>query len=259
MMARGRAALATIGFASIALFAMRLAGCTSFSGKDEGVATDASSDAAASDDGSAAPVDGGGATDASSSVDSGSTKDGGHVCAAAVAPSANLLVFMSSVGTSGNLQGLKGADALCQAEANDAGLGDRCFIAWLSSSQFDARARLLQHFASRSLTEYHDGQDNLIFASDAFTDAGEAYPVISIDNDPRGINPVATNVWTGSTVQGVRWAGTDPAEYCVDWTYGGDGGQTLIGSSTQNSGGWTDNNTSVCGYPWRLYCFEVAN
>lgn len=140
------------------------------------------------------------------------------VCLAAGSPAAGMSFFVTSVGLGkgADLGGLDGADRHCQALATAAGVGERAWRAYLSTSTVDARDRIGAGpwmnargvVVARDLDELHSDR-NHIDRHTALTEFGAAVE--------------KHDMLTGSTDDG-RLATIDGAPAtCSDWTSSGDG------------------------------------
>lgn len=114
----------------------------------------------------------------------------------------NSKLFVTSATFSGNLGGLSGADAKCNAAAQSAGLAGT-FVAWLSDSNADAITRV-QDFGPWSLV---GGQ--MVFSNKASLATG---PSVAPNQDERGAQ-VQGQVWTGTAGGGLM-----ASTACVDWS-----------------------------------------
>jgi hypothetical protein len=152
-------------------------------------------------------------------------------------------IFVTTTGQSANLGGISGADALCAAQASDAGLqGD--FKAWLSTTSSAAADRLV-----RSSGPYVriDGE---VIAQD-WEDLVDGFIDIPINVGPAG-EALAGDVWTGTLVNGASYLSGD----CDGFTSSGTSGLALCGSSGSNGSAWTQSRTPNCATVLRLYCVE---
>lgn len=153
-------------------------------------------------------------------------------------------VFITSTTHTGNLGGLAGADAICQARADEAGLGGT-FRAWLSDAGTSARDRLT-HAAvpyvlvdgTRVASNWEDLVDGSLDHRIDLTEIGA-----TVDN------PYA---WTSTTPSGDKFS----VSLCASWNttqgslYGGRGLATAV------DGRWTNFSLMTCGVASRLYCFQ---
>jgi hypothetical protein len=153
-------------------------------------------------------------------------------------------VFLTRNTYKGNLGGLSGADAICAAEASDAGwIGT--VKAWLSDSTQDARDRITGVGPWRLPNGVPVAIDTIdLLDGSIFT---------PINQDASGSYHENGPVWTGTSENGTRLP-----ETCSDWS--SLGGSGVIGSSSATLGGdWTDpgNYLNNCQQQEaRLYCFE---
>ena len=152
------------------------------------------------------------------------------------------LIFVTSASYNGNLGGLAGADAACQALANDAELAGT-YKAWLSDSTASAADRL-----SHSTRSYRLVDETLVASDwDDLTDETLSNP---INETEFGEGPVEDSVWTASQVDGLSYFFS-----CSDWTDGSEGSGTLGWSAASNSS-WTDDDLFGCAASLRLYCVQ---
>jgi hypothetical protein len=178
------------------------------------------------------------------------------------------IVFLSSVGYTGNLGGISGADSKCQSLAEAAGLSGT-YKAWLSSSS--PSESVFERF-THSPNPYMLVNGQQIAANwDDLVDGNLAFP---INIDEKGITHVAgmdPSVWTSTGYWGYYDGGTllnDTA--CQDWTSTIALFLAQVGDFTRTDSQWTQatepctngiddcpifracSNTDV--YP--LYCFQ---
>lgn len=165
-------------------------------------------------------------------------------------------VFVSSDCHAGDLGGVAGADASCQALAAAAGLGGT-YSAWLADAH-DGPAVRLPH-----ASEPYVLVDGSVVALD-WDDLTDGELLSAIDLDERA-EPVAgrpgcgTAVWTNATAQGTT-AVTDGLEFaCLDWTLALFSRWGLTGEASSRGPAWSDGGPFAlvrCSTPSRLYCFE---
>lgn len=154
------------------------------------------------------------------------------------------VVFVTERTISGNIGGLGGGDAICAAEAADAGLAGQ-FVAWLSNGDdaFNAKSRFLGD-AGWYLT--NDGGE-VFTGPSAMTNTSA--PKVGIDRTARGQTIGGGQAWTGLWGDGARF-GKD----CTGWTSTqNDGVPGDIGATTS---GWTGAAPDFCTAEKRLYCFQ---
>ena len=160
-------------------------------------------------------------------------------------------VFVTAESFNAALDGIAGADALCQAAADDAGLsGD--YMAWLSDSTGSPDSRFTKSIGPYALVtgtrisdSYSDLVDGTIFTAINTTESGG-----SLNTDL---------VWTGTAFDGT--AASPPNDnFCVDWTDENTVNVTSIqvGRLDKNTADWTNfASTAInCGQAYHLYCFE---
>lgn len=155
--------------------------------------------------------------------------------------------FVTSASYLGNLGGIAGADAECNALAASAGLSGE-WVAWLSTPEVNAWERIRD-------AEFRRLDGALIATSLAdLTDGTIANPL--------GITEFGTEiskyVWTGTGPDGnfLAHRGDD----CSDWTNGGSDGAAIVGHSQRVDANWTSKTGAACnlGYPNPgLFCFEI--
>jgi hypothetical protein len=174
-----------------------------------------------------------------------------------------LRVFVTSQLYTGDLGGLAGADAKCQALADAASLGGT-YKAWLSSSTVDARDRLT-HFGKPYVLV-----DGSVVASDwdefaslhhqrpiDLTETGETAPIVPAFG--------FSMVFTGSSWDGTLY--TWPQNYgviahatCDDWLNTTGMNTTGIGTAGAGYlaawGSWTSSYAPPCWKVASLYCLE---
>jgi hypothetical protein len=129
--------------------------------------------------------------------------------------------FITSAGSSdgANLDGLEGADAICQRLAEAAGSSGKTWRAYLSTSTVNARDRIGAgpwHNAkgvliAANLDDLHDPARNMISKESGLTEAGN--PV-----NGRGDQPNQHDILTGTNADGSANENT-----CGDWTLNGEG------------------------------------
>ena len=159
--------------------------------------------------------------------------------AQAPAPQAGpMTFFVTSVGSGhgGDLGGLAGADARCQALALATGMGPRNWRAYLStgaaggSPAVNARDRIGRGpwrnaqgvVIARSVEDLHSDANNLTKQT-ALTEAGAVV-------NGRGDTPNTHDIMTGSQPDGTAFADNED-HTCRNWTHGGADGSAMLGHS----------------------------
>lgn len=156
-------------------------------------------------------------------------------------------VFVSSTEVTGNLGGLAGADARCQALANaskEPRVKGRAFLAWLSTSPSSPATRFVR--GTRPYVRV-DGVSIANLWSELVS--GGLRGGISLDET--GV-PRSGAAWTATSSQNAVFQGSS----CADWTSAGfleRGGTGNVGGS---GNGWSGGGDQPCVQVARLYCFE---
>jgi hypothetical protein len=169
------------------------------------------------------------------------------------------MVFVSSALYDGNLGGLSGADAKCQALATNAGLAGT-YKAWLSDSASPAVNRFTHSTVPYVLVDHTTvandyftltGGGPLLHAID-LTETGQAAPVGTCQCSSQGSIPT---VWTYTNADGTQFGSGN----CSDWT-SSSGARPLVGeANTALSPWWTNYCGSyyhTCSDTAALYCFQ---
>jgi hypothetical protein len=151
-------------------------------------------------------------------------------------PSPNMSFFVTSTnpGKGGDLGGLAGADAHCQALAQAVGAGNKTWRAYLSTSTVDARDRIGNgpwynvkgELIARNVADLHSPNNN-ITAETALTEKGTAPVYLFKDANGEVQRPegqLAHDILTGSNEDGTKHSAT-----CNDWTDGSDAAQAMLG------------------------------
>ncbi len=176
---------------------------------------------------------------------------------------ANKIAFITSTFQQGALLGgLAGADAICQASADDAGLIG-IFMAWLADDTGSPDTRFTRSLAPYVTTgEAPDGGDRV---ADDWTDlttcdGTDPFDCLkhAIDRDEFGASRAGIAYWSNVNTDGTNAS----VEHCSNWMgFGGPRGVGLLGSSNFIDARWTvadppgDFFTS-CGVGITLLCFE---
>jgi hypothetical protein len=223
---------------------------------------DAPHDAAPADAGggggpgdSPAPADGGGPGDVSVAPETG----GGEVGPGPEAPSLPpyRIVFVTSQLYGGNLGGVQGADAKCQALAQHAGLPGT-FFAWLSDGTVTPAARMphenLPYVLADGNTQVAADWNALLsgtldHAIDTTELRTQVTPVPSCG--PQGY--IGNFVWTDTSNAAVEWNNGDE---CASWASAGNGATGSTGNASSTIY-WTEWCVGVpCGVQAALYCVQ---
>lgn len=148
-------------------------------------------------------------------------------------------VFVTATPTDGNLGGIAGADALCQARAVELGVGGPTYLAWLGDSTTSPAAR----FTHAGPYVRLDGTPIAADFAD-LTDGTLDAPIVPGQ---------ATKVWTN-----VSAAGNEPGfgQHCQDWTSSSSSDEGRQGQADQTTALWTTLAPTTCDQLAVLYCFE---
>lgn len=199
----------------------------------------------------------------------------------------NFFVTSAGSGQGGNLGGLAGADARCQALAAVAGAGDKTWHAYLSTqgmNAVNARDRIGTgpwynangDMIARNLDELHNEDDNRLSVRTALDEHGRPVPYVGLDDDGTPlpielqITPnVEHDALTGSDANGMAYpAGNDMT--CNNWT-SSDEGSAMLGHIDRRTLGpgvspWATAHPSAgcsqqalinTGGTGRYYCFAI--
>ena len=185
----------------------------------------------------------------------------------------------SATSTTGNLGGLRGADARCQSLAAAADLGDKTWQAYLSVERDPNNGNQPTHARDRIGAGPWTNVDGVILANtlaELHSRSGDA--AVFVDENGRRINgqwagsptPNQHDILTGSNADGTVRSGFT----CNDWTADtanfvgqvghsdglGPGGSTAGSLASWNSAHATSQscaNTAPGGGAGRIYCFAV--
>jgi hypothetical protein len=189
-------------------------------------------------------------------------------------------VFVSSETYTGDLGGLDGADAKCQALADAAHLGGT-FKAWLSTSTVDAADRLTHSTRPYTLVDgtliANDWTDLTTVKSECIPDPAYGHNRCIVlrhllDMTERGGPPPTVQLpgacarphfaWSSTEYNGVKSTGHYFGT-CRDWTdahYVGSPTSAALGTPDLFDGHWTGGecfgNGPFCTYKASIYCFE---
>lgn len=169
--------------------------------------------------------------------------------------------FVTSVGSGsgGDLGGLEGADAHCASLARAAGLPDRDWRAYLSTTDENARDRIGEGpwynangaLVAEGLVDLH-GQARHFRKETALTETGEMVPGRDDDVSRR-------DILTGSLTDGTL--ATDPGGAplsCADWTSEDEAFRAMVGHSDRSEGGGTRNPASWNSAHTSLDCTQKS-
>jgi hypothetical protein len=159
-------------------------------------------------------------------------------------------VFLSSILYDGNLGGLSGADAKCQALADAAGVSG-IYKAWLS----DSTGAPISRFTPSS-GPYRLVNGTTIAGNWAdLTDGNLAAP-ITVTETGGSVGPIPL-VWTYTLSNGTAGGAFG---HCENWStnVGPSGPWADVGDATRSDAYWTGNGTAAtyCNIRQYLYCFQ---
>jgi uncharacterized repeat protein (TIGR02543 family) len=155
-------------------------------------------------------------------------------------------VFVTSTSYTGNIGGLAGADAACQARANAAGLTGT-YKAWLSTSSVNA----INRFGSARGWIRKDGKP---FA-DQLSDITTSHVLYPARLDEFGNDVLSASVYTGSNNIGTLgvWGA------CSDWTSAAATATVSYGYANTNSYQISFGGSTDCSQSMRLLCMGTDN
>jgi len=158
-------------------------------------------------------------------------------------PSSVKNVFVTSTTYEGNLGGLAGADATCNAVASGAGLPG-VYRAWLSDSTASPSTR----FTQSPIYELPNGLD---ISNSGWPDLTDGTLYTPIDVSELGTTVGNVPVWTNTMADG-----TSDEYSCANWTSASSGDLGSEGFSGQTDYAWSDGDYASCDHRVSLYCFE---
>ena len=157
-------------------------------------------------------------------------------------------MFVSSQDYTGNLGGVAGADAKCQALADQSTvlrIKGHTFQAWVSTMASPVSARF-----THGSQPYVLGNATVVAADWQNLTKG----TLSNGIDLSELNNVRNNsvAWTGTSSSNANYAG----QACGDWTIGAPGNKGVIGNVGGTGNGWSSTSIDDCLSMNALYCFE---
>jgi hypothetical protein len=164
-------------------------------------------------------------------------------------------VFVTESVHTGDFGGLEGADAICQAEADAAGLPGT-FLAWLSDSAESPSTRFVKYNPLLDPQYPYELVDGTLVAS-GWVDLADGTLVNTIHLTATGTHPSGVLLaWTNTKLYGLpAKVLLDPAyDSCSDWTdlwKSGWGGQL-----NARDANWTLAGLMDCDATAHLYCFQ---
>lgn len=158
------------------------------------------------------------------------------------------VVFVTSERYSGNLGGIEGADAKCEASAKAGNLSGT-FLAWISNASVSPSSRF-----EPSLDPYIR-VDGVIFA-ESYDSLVIDFPLVPLNVTEAGLLVPAGRddaiVWTNTESDGVLVSSTFD---CNGWTVD-DMTSTGTTGLISNLEAWSFDARNFCNTERRLYCFE---
>ena len=157
------------------------------------------------------------------------------------------VVFVTSTLLNGNLGGVAGADAKCQALA-DASSNSRvkghAFLAWVSTAATSPATRFVHGTKPYSLP-------NKLIIAFSWSDLVSGGLRAGIGVDENGMDRDAL-AWTGTRSENGMLSTTT----CSDWTSPSFITKGVTGNVGGNGNGWSSASETTCVTSARLYCFE---
>ncbi len=157
----------------------------------------------------------------------------------------NQCIFVTSTASTGDLGGLAGADATCNARAQAAGLPGT-YVAFLSTSSVDAPGRL---GASAGPFARTDG----VIVGSSVADLCDESLAAPIELDEFGVLR-QSSVWTGSRGDCTRDGST-----CSNWTDGTATSAASVGNSAYDTLIWVAGAGLTCDHPSPFYCVQEGS
>lgn len=159
------------------------------------------------------------------------------------------IVFVTSATYTGNLGGVAGADAKCQAAANDAGLPGT-YLAWISTATVSPATRFI-----RSQSPYIRS-DGVVIAAD-WEDLTDGYLIHSVNvNEYGGAVGGYRFAWTSTYSTGYRCTPYGAWD-CQSWTTGSSSLAGYVGEIDSTNPNWAySDGFAYCSTPFHLYCFQ---
>ena len=190
----------------------------------------------------------------------------------ALAQDMTFFITSEGLGNGGDLGGIEGADAHCQALAEAAGAGDKTWHAYLGTETeggrgIDARSRIGEgpwHNANGDLIAENLDQlhvNSNMFASTGLDENGDRV-------NARGDQPNMHDILTGSMADGTAYFPDDADHTCNNWTSSSEG-SAQVGHHDRHGGGNTSWNSAhasrscsqedlqATGGAGLLYCFAA--
>ena len=156
-------------------------------------------------------------------------------------------VFLTSTRHNGNLGGVAGADAICQARAGAAGLSGT-YLAWLSDDSLSPASRFTRASTPYVLT------NGTVVAGD-WSDLTDGSIAHHIDLTELGTTVTGIKtVWTRTSPNGTQPSSLGPD--CQSWTTASSSQHGTNGQFEGALSDWSFIGTTTCNAPLRIYCFQ---
>ncbi len=157
------------------------------------------------------------------------------------------IVFVTSVGYTGNLGGLSGADEKCNTLAHDAGLFGN-FKAWLSTVDGDPVSRFPK-------TNWTYVLPNGIVVANGWVDLVDGNLKNKINCDENKV----TRQFPRYVRTGTKSNGEDGNANCDNYTSELLGQNSVRGYEGNKNAGWSNYDAQECWSFMPIYCFEIDN
>lgn len=164
------------------------------------------------------------------------------------------LVFVSSIGFNGDLGGVNGADAKCQALADASRrTAGRIFRAWISTTA-----------SVTPNTKFHKSQvqyrlvNGELVAND-YSDLTDGSIIHPINITEKGAQITSTKVWTCTEADGTASSGCEfSIDRCLTWGSNYPGNTARYGMASNTDTTWSGDPSQLdsCDEYNLLYCFE---
>jgi len=164
---------------------------------------------------------------------------------AIIAPASSKKAFVTSMTYKGNLGGISGGDAKCQARAAAAGLSGT-YKAWLSDGTHDAK----DHLISAGPWYRLDGVK--VADTKAALTVLPLFTAISQTETGAYVSILYYDVWSGTDASGIKIV----AEHCNNWVDGTAGSDGQMGLASMSNAEWASLGKKACDSEGALYCFE---
>ena len=158
-------------------------------------------------------------------------------------------IFVTSVSFKGNLGGLKGADAKCQAEADGLAsiVPSGTYMAWLSDGTNSPNSRFTKSPHPYLLPDGTKIAEN-------YTDLTDGSIQHFINIDPTGKTVAQNPFWTGTNEDGTT---AQPFRTCTGWMDPIPNAYGMIGSTGHTLTSWSSQSLGRCNIQrQRLACFQ---